>query len=86
MAEEEAAVLDACLEVVVGVADVCLGVAALHGLAVDVVLDFLEEGVYVVGDSGQWRGVLFESVATHYLDGAVLDVARAYHEAHGHSL
>ncbi len=85
MAEEEAAVLDASLEVVVGVADVCLGVAALNGLAVDVVLDFLEEGVYVVGYSGEGRGVLFESVAAHYLDGAVLDVARAYHEAYRHA-
>ena len=85
MAEEEAAVLDALLELVVVVALVDVGVAEGHRLAVDVLLDFLQKALDAVGDAVEAYLLLLQRVAAHQLHGVVLEVAATHDEAHRHT-
>ena len=85
MAEEEAAVLDALLELVVVVALVDVGVAEGHRLAVDVLLDLLQKALDAVGDAVEAYLLLLQRVAAHQLHGVVLEVAATHDEAHRHT-
>ena len=85
VAEEEAAVLDALLELVVVVALVDVGVAEGHRLAVDVLLDLLQKALDAVGDAVEAYLLLLQRVAAHQLHGVVLEVAATHDEAHRHT-
>ena len=86
MAEEETAVLHLFLELFVVVTFVDTLVAILACFFEDVLLDVLQELLDIVDDAFQGTRLLFEGVAAHDLDGAVLQVAGTQYQAYGHTL
>ena len=85
MAEEEAAVLDALLELVIVVAFVDARVAVSLGLGEHVGLYVLQQLLHALHDALHGHGVLLQCVAAHYLERAVFKVASAHHQAYGHA-
>ena len=86
MAEVEAAVLDALLELLIVVALVDVSIAKVESLLVDVSLDVLEQLLYVFNDAVERACLLLESIATHDLDSVLLEVATAHNETYRHTL
>ena len=86
MAEEESAVLDAFLELVVVVAGVYLRVSPCPGFLEDVSLDVFQQFLHVFLDAFQGHGLFLERVSSHHFDGAVLDVSFSHHEPDGDAL
>ena len=86
MAEEEAAVLYALLELFIVVALVDVGIAILASFLEDVVLYVVKHLLHSLCDAIKRKRFFFQSVAAHNLDGAVLQVAAADGKTHGHTL
>ena len=86
VAEEETAVLDTLLEFLVVVALVDAFVAILAGFFENVLLDFVQKTFHILCDALDRAGFLFQCVAAHHFDGAVLQVACTQHETYGNTL
>ena len=86
MAEEEAAIFHAGLELLIVVTYIYVGVAECLGLEEDVLLNVLEQVHHVFYDAVKADGRLFKCVATHNLDSILFVVASTHNQTHGHTL
>ena len=86
VAEEESALLDFGAEVVPSVDGAGVGLAEVGGAFQQVVLDVVHELEDVVGDTLDGHSNLLQGVAAADLASAVLQVAGADGETHGHAL
>ena len=85
-AEEETTVLHALLELRIVVAFVDMLVEVRLGLGVDIRLDGFEEFGNVVLNAFEGHRLLLKRIAAHEFHRAVLEIAAAHDDAHGHTL
>ena len=86
MAEEEAAVLDTFLELLVVVALVDMSVAIAACFLEDVVLNVVEHFLHALHDTVEADRLFLQGVTTHDLDGVVFQVAATHDEAYRNTL
>ena len=86
MAEEEAAILDSLLELLVVVTLVDVSITIVNCLLVDVLLDVVEQVFDILLDAFDGHILLFERVATHHLHKTLLQVSCTQHKAYRHAL
>ena len=77
VAEEEAAFLDALLELVVVGSLVYVGIAERYGLLVDVLLDVVEQVLDVILNAFNRHIFFFQSVTAHHFHKSFLQVSGA---------
>ena len=86
MAKEEATIFDTLLEFFVIVTDVCLTLAHLQCLLVDISLNVFEQSSDVISYALKWSFRFLQGIATHYFDSAFFDIARSENKANGNAL
>ena len=85
MAEEEAAVLDTLLELLIIVTLVDVRIAVVLGLLEDVLLYVVQQLLYMLHDAFHGNVLLFQGVSAHDLHHAFFQISGAKYDAYGYS-